>query len=145
MVSDSVTPWTVARQAPLSMGFSRQEYWSGFPCPSPGDLPNPGIKPGSLALQANSLQSEPPGKPNLIRERLKDHNTVKLSCVKYFYTKNVWKETLKVVLTVISGWWWRVCEGFLFLSHYFCVFWIFNNEYFLKKKKPKKKSKIKGH
>ena len=40
------TPWTVARQAPLSMGFSRQEYWSGFPSPSPGDLPNPGIKPG---------------------------------------------------------------------------------------------------
>ena len=40
-----VTPWTVARQAPLSMGFSRQEYWSGLPCPSPGDLPNPGIQP----------------------------------------------------------------------------------------------------
>ena len=40
-----VTPWTVARQAPLSMGFSRQEYWSGLPFPSPGDLPNPGIKP----------------------------------------------------------------------------------------------------
>ena len=45
-----VTPWTVARQAPLSMGFSRQEYWSGLPFPSPGDLPDPGIKPGSSAL-----------------------------------------------------------------------------------------------
>ena len=44
------TPWTVAYQAPLSMGFSRQEYWSGLPFPSPGDLPNPGIEPGSLAL-----------------------------------------------------------------------------------------------
>ena len=44
-----VTPWTVARQAPVSVGFSRQEYWSGLPCPSPGDLPDPGIKPASLA------------------------------------------------------------------------------------------------
>ena len=45
--------WTVAYQAPLSMGFSRQEYWSGLPYPSPGDLPNPGIEPGSPALQAD--------------------------------------------------------------------------------------------
>ena len=45
-----VTPWTVAHQAPLSMGFSRQEYWSGLPFPSPGDLPNPGIEPGSPTL-----------------------------------------------------------------------------------------------
>ena len=49
------TPWTVARQAPLSMGFPRQEYWSGLPFPSPGDLPDPAIEPGSPALQANSL------------------------------------------------------------------------------------------
>ena len=55
-----VTPWAVAYQGPLSMGFSRQEYWSGLPFPSPGDLPNPGIKPGSPALQADSLPSEPP-------------------------------------------------------------------------------------
>ena len=47
-----VTPWTLARQPPLSMGFSRQEYWSGLPCPPPGDLPNPGIKPTSLASPA---------------------------------------------------------------------------------------------
>ena len=46
------TPWTVARQAPLSMGFSRQEYWSGLPCPSPGDLPDPGMEPRSLASPA---------------------------------------------------------------------------------------------
>ena len=58
-----VTLWTVACQAPPSMGFSRQEYWSGLPFPSPGDLPNPGIKPRSPALQADSLPSEPPGKP----------------------------------------------------------------------------------
>ena len=50
---------------PLSMGFSRQEYWSGLPFPSPGDLPNPGIEPRSPALQADALSSEPPGKPNL--------------------------------------------------------------------------------
>ena len=54
------TPWTVAHQAPLSTGFSREEYWSGLPCPSPGDLPNPGIKSGFPALKANSLLSEPP-------------------------------------------------------------------------------------
>ena len=53
---------TVACQAPLSMGFSRQEYWSGLPSPSPGDLPNPGIEPGSPTLQAEALTSEPPGK-----------------------------------------------------------------------------------
>ena len=57
------TPWTVAYQAPLSMGFSRQEYWSGLPFPSPGDLPNPGIEPRPPALQADALPSEPPGKP----------------------------------------------------------------------------------
>ena len=57
------TPWTVARQPPLSMGFSRQEYWSGLPFPFPGDLPNPGIEPGSPALLADALSSEPPGKP----------------------------------------------------------------------------------
>ena len=51
-------PWTVARQAPLSMGFSRQEYWSGLPFPSPGDLPDPGIKPGSPALQADDFPTE---------------------------------------------------------------------------------------
>ena len=56
-------PWTAARQAPLSVGFSRQEYWSGLPWPPPGDLPSPGIKPGSPALQADSLPSEPLGKP----------------------------------------------------------------------------------
>ena len=54
--------WTVARQAPLFMGFSRQEYWSGLPFPSPGVLPDPRIEPGSPALQADSLPSEPPGK-----------------------------------------------------------------------------------
>ena len=52
------TPWTVARKAPLSMGFSRQECWSELPFPSPGDLPDPGIKPESPALQLDSLPTE---------------------------------------------------------------------------------------
>ena len=57
------TPWTIAYQVLLSKGFSRQEYWSGLQFPSPGDLPNPGIEPGSPALQADSLLSKAPGKP----------------------------------------------------------------------------------
>ena len=59
------TLWTVAYQAPPSMGSSRQEYWSGLPFPPPGDLPNPGIKPESPTFQADALTSEPPGKPEL--------------------------------------------------------------------------------
>ena len=58
-----VTPWTIACQAPLSVGFSRQEYWSGLPFPSPGDLPDPGIEPRSPKLQADTLTSEPSAKP----------------------------------------------------------------------------------
>ena len=56
------TPWTVAYQAPPSMGFSKEEYWSGFPFPSQGDLPHPGIKPGSPAFKTDALPSEPQGK-----------------------------------------------------------------------------------
>ena len=59
----SVTPWTVAHQAPLSMGFSRQEYWSGVPYPTPGDLPDPGINTASLALASEFFTAVPPGKP----------------------------------------------------------------------------------
>ena len=62
VMSDSVTPQTVAHQVPLSMGFSRQEYWSRLPFPSPGDLPNSGIEPSSPTLQADSLPSELSGK-----------------------------------------------------------------------------------
>ena len=61
-MSDSWDTMDVACQNSLSMGFSRQDYWSGLPFPSAGDLPNPGIKPGSPALQADVLPSEPPGK-----------------------------------------------------------------------------------
>ena len=57
------TPWTVAHQAPLSMGFPRQEYWSGLPCPSPGDLSKSGVEPVSPALAGGFFTSEPPGRP----------------------------------------------------------------------------------
>ena len=57
------TPWTVARQAPLSLGFPRQEYWSGLPFPPPGDLPDPGIEPMPPALAGEFFTTQPPGKP----------------------------------------------------------------------------------
>ena len=60
------TPWTVVYQAALSMGFSKQEYWNGLPFPSPGDLPDPGIEPGSPALQAGSLLTELEAKPDTV-------------------------------------------------------------------------------
>ena len=62
VVSDSATPWTVALQSPLSMGFPRQEHWSGLPFPSPGDLPDPGIKTASPELADGFFTTEPPGK-----------------------------------------------------------------------------------
>ena len=68
-------------QAPLSMGFSRQEYWSGLPFPSPGDLSNPGIEPRSPALQAGSLTSERPGKPT----------TLKSGLINFFTSIHMWK------------------------------------------------------
>ena len=66
-MSDCATLWTVAHQVPLSMGFSRQEHWSGLPCPPPGDLPSPGTEPAAPALQAESLPLSPweSPKPNL--------------------------------------------------------------------------------
>ena len=71
------TLWTAASQAPLSLGFSRQEYWSGLPLPSPGDLHNSGIEPGSPTLQADdALLSKPPGKP-MINPQVKSYVTVK--------------------------------------------------------------------
>ena len=68
MPDSFVTPWTVACEAPLSMGFLRQEYWSGLPFPSPGDLPNPGIEPTPLMSPASAgvfFATESPGKPHM--------------------------------------------------------------------------------
>ena len=64
-MSDSANPSTVACQAPWSMGFSRMEYWSGLPFPSPGDLPDPGIEPATLTLAGGFCPTEPPGKPTI--------------------------------------------------------------------------------
>ena len=74
-MSDSATPWTTANQTPPSMGFSRQECWSGLPFPSPGDLPDSGIEPGSPTLQADALPSEPPGKPKVYMTKQKTQNS----------------------------------------------------------------------
>ena len=77
MFSSSATPWTVACQARLSMGFSRQEYWSGLPFPSPGDLPKQGIEPTSPALVGGFFTTEPPESPT---GTLLSHNSHLLSC-----------------------------------------------------------------
>jgi len=69
-----VTPWIVARQAPLSIGFSRQEYWSGLPFPSQGDLPRSGIEPTSPSLAGGFFTAEPPGKPSHIWQVGRDHS-----------------------------------------------------------------------
>ena len=74
VMSDSATPWTIAHQASLSMEFSRQEYWSGMPFPSPEELPNPVIEPWSLALQAGSLPFELQGSPN--NDIIHHYNTI---------------------------------------------------------------------
>ena len=74
-----VTPWTVAHQAPPSMGFSRQEYWSRLPFPSPGDCPEPGIEPRSPALQADALPSETPGKKAIRQIQIEGHFTKQLA------------------------------------------------------------------
>ena len=65
-MSDSATSWTVAHQAPLSMEFSRQEYWCGLPVPPPGDLPDPGMEPAFPALAARFFTTEPPGMPKFL-------------------------------------------------------------------------------
>ena len=70
LISDSATPWTTAHPAPLSMEFSRQEYWNGLPFLTPGDLPDLGIEPASLlslALAGGFFTTVPPGKPNIIK------------------------------------------------------------------------------
>ena len=93
-----VTPSTVACQAPLSMEFSRQEYWSGLPCPSPGDLSNPEIKSGSPALQADSLPSEPPRKPRHSRLKYKIYASPRI--------KNSWTEIKSSLLI------WSILENY---------------------------------
>ena len=75
------TPWSVAYQAPPSMGFSRQEYWRGLPFPSPGDLRNSEIEPRSLTFQADALTSEPPGKPAGVQPQQDPGGTLRMNGV----------------------------------------------------------------
>ena len=93
-MSDSVTPWTVAHQTPLSMGFSRQEYWSGLPFPSPGDLLHPGIKPRSPALQAD------------FSIRLTSLHMIISSSIHYFILLIICLLTWQVVIDLVK---WRIC------------------------------------
>ena len=93
-----VTPWTVARQAPLSMGISRQEYWSGQPCPPPGDLPDPGIEP--LSLRSPALVGKFPGS-SAIWEAQYTHVVIVLKiCISLFQRK---KKKKNLIQNMISG------------------------------------------
>ena len=97
-----MTPWTVALQAPLSMEFSKEEYWSGLPFPSSGDLPDPGIEPWSPALPADSLPSESPGKPNPI--------------LRYYYCccrSNVWGFFLPLDMLSVNS-----CTPLMYLPYF---------------------------
>ena len=103
------TPWTIAHQAPQSMEFSRQDSWSGLPFPSPADLPNPGTEPGSPNLKADSLPSEPPGKPTLHFQRWMD--TLLDRWVDLFFLSPVFSTLLEKMLMYKSG-----SENFLSLT-----------------------------
>ena len=108
-----MTPWTVASRLLCPRGFSRQEHWSGFPCPPPGNLPNPGIKPRSPILQLDSLLSEPPGKPKttgvvtypFCRGTSWSRNRTQVSCIAgEFYTSWATREAYTHTHTLI----WRL-------------------------------------
>ena len=89
MFNSFVTPWTVALQVPLSKGFPRQEYWSGLPLPSSGDLPDPGIEPESPELAGGFFTLEPPGKSLLLGQvpALKNHLQYS-DCFNFFIVEN---------------------------------------------------------
>ena len=96
------TPWTVAYQAPLSMGFSKQEYWSGLPFPSPGDLPNSGIGHRSSKLQADALPSEPPGSLNIWKFSVHILLKPSLENFQHFFA-SMWNECNCVVVWTFFG------------------------------------------
>ena len=119
------TPWTVACLTPLSTGFSRQEYWSGFPSPPPGDLPDSGIEPRSPILQADSLLSESPGKPrwtyrifsNVLQSLIKIHlihiliKTIFFGySLCYTFMMDSLCYTFMMVVKYYAAWWWCKCK-----------------------------------
>ena len=98
----SLRPWAAPHQVPLSMGFSRQGYWSSLPFPSPGDLPDPGIEPRSLALQADSLPTELPGKPQRTVRCLEFH-TYLISFVAKRRFQDTWlPQALRCILDLLK-------------------------------------------
>ena len=109
----SATLWTASYQAPLSMGFFRQEYWSELPFPSPEDLPDPGIKPTSPvapALQADSISTEPPGKPSLMTRQMQiktimRHYLIPSKWPSSKSTKNKWWIGCGEKWTLLHCWW----------------------------------------
>ena len=105
------TTWTVARQAPLSMGFSWQEYWSGLPCPPPGDLPNPGSDPRSPTLQADSLPSEAPGKPPSLMMLISVSTKLCLFLFSFLLLSDVMLQTLESILFHAQGAQWIKCPN----------------------------------
>ena len=100
-------PWTGAHQARPSMGFSRQEYWSGLPFPSPEDLPDPGIEPRSPTLPADALTSEPPGKPNYALGDVKNCNISRLSCCVSLLPSRTMLSTVQLLRWVRGGRLWK--------------------------------------
>ena len=127
-----VAPRPVGRPAPLSMGFSRPVYWSGLPFPSPGDLPNSGIKPGSPALQADSLPPEPPGGPysylfqpilKFLLYNLCNHFKFQdcfLIFIFHFFEGDVCSQFLRTIIRII--WIFSVCfPVFVLISFYWSI------------------------
>ena len=96
-MSDSfVSPWTVARQVTLSMGFCRQEYWSELPFPPPGDLPDPGLEPESPALASRFFTTEPPGKPVTYKGTVSSLKKESTHAVMWMAKDSVWFHLLEV-------------------------------------------------
>ena len=113
-----VALWTVTYQAPLYMGFSRQGYWSGLPFPSPGDLPDPGIKPRSPALQADALPSKPQGKSSIIFNNMIKKILTRIYKVNTWY---IWKNKA----------YWNIGTSYIFTLIMFIIF-VFVYHYLLK-------------
>ena len=113
-----VTPWTVAYQAPPSMGFSRQEYWSGVPFPSPGDLPNPGMEPESPEFQADALTSElHQGSPYNEIFVIKKKNECESVLVRWMNLEPVieWSQKGKKQISYINAYIWNLEKWYLWI------------------------------
>ena len=120
------TPWTVAYQAPPSMGFSRQEYWSGLPFPSPGDLPDRGVEPGSPEFQAEALTSEPPGKLCSSLSNLVDCSTPG-SCVLHYLLCPPLSPRVCSISCQLS-WWCHPTISTSVVPFFSCPLRVFSNE-----------------